>query len=281
MIVKGSTPLYALLGNPARHSLSPLLHNHWIKEHGFDGVYVALQVEPTQFEVTLNGLFYAGVQGLNVTSPFKERAATAAISLTGSAQATASVNCLTPGIGGFAGDSTDGAGFIADLDARAAGWRDKSGHVLVIGAGGAARAILYALDQAGCSTIHLVNRNHQRAWDTARVATQNQVIVGQWEAMDASVSGASLVINATSAGMNNQNPLDIDLSKSASDCLVYDTIYAPRRTALIVAAQAQKRETLDGLGMLIGQGALAFHSWFGVHPDMTSAMRYLETVLAS
>jgi shikimate dehydrogenase len=281
MKIDGSTPLFALLGNPARHSLSPTLHNGWIEEFGFKGVYVALEMDPLHFEASLDGLFHAGLQGANVTFPFKERAFKHAQSSTPRASAIASVNCLSRLETGFLSDTTDGDGFIADLDARAPAWREIDGHVVILGAGGAARALLYALSSSGKDDIHLVNRNQERAKQTASIVVGKYVTVQPWDQMASSLEGAGLVINATSAGLNGQSPLSPDFSQTHADCLIYDTVYSPRETAFLTAARTNRRKTLDGLGMLAGQGALAFEKWFGVRPDLLSGLKRLEAVLGS
>jgi shikimate dehydrogenase len=281
MKIDGSTPLFALLGNPARHSLSPTLHNGWIEEFGFKGVYVALEMDPDHFEASLDGLFHAGLQGANVTFPFKERAYAHAQSASPRATAIGSVNCLSRMGAGFLGDTTDGDGFIADLDVRAPGWRQIHGHVVILGAGGAARALLYSLSSSGKDDIHLVNRNQDRAKQTAAIVTGKSVTVQPWDQMASSLEGAGLVINATSAGLNGQNPLALDFSQTQADCLVYDTVYSPRETAFLTAAHNNKRLAVDGLGMLAGQGALAFETWFGVKPDLLRGLKRLEAALAS
>jgi shikimate dehydrogenase len=267
MKITASTPLYALLGNPATQSLSPILQNGWIEEHGFDGVYVALAPKIEQFESALDGLFQVGLQGANVTAPFKERASIKAIALTDRARRSNSVNCLTYSSEGFSGDSTDGGGLVAELDARAIGWRDRAGPIVILGAGGAARALLGAIYEEGFRDIRIVNRNLDRANAMLNSFDTGQIQVTSWDDIDQSLKGASLVINATSAGLKDENPFAPDFSTTQADALIYDTIYAPRETAFLLKAKAQNRQTLDGLGMLAGQGALAFENWFGTRPD--------------
>jgi shikimate dehydrogenase len=281
MKITGSTKLYAVLGNPIEHSLSPILHNGWIAEHGYEGVYVALNIGINDFDTALAGLFAVGLQGANVTSPFKEAACARALRLSKAAKSIGSVNCLSWAEDGYEGDSTDGAGFIADLDLRADGWRERNGHVVLMGAGGAARALLYALYHGGKRDIIIVNRNQDRARTTATIIEDDTVQTCRWEDINGALEGASLVINATRAGLNQEDDLVLDLSATAPNCLVYDTVYAPRDTALLKSAREQKRPTLDGLGMLVGQGALAFEAWFGTRPDLRSGLKRLEQELAS
>ena len=279
MRITASTPLFALLGNPTRQSLSPILHNGWIEEHGFDGAYVALCSPVEQFETALSGLFQAGLQGANITSPFKERAAVQATQLTASAFACQSVNCLTPSADGLIGDSTDGRGLLADLDARAKHWRQMSGHIVILGAGGAARDLLHALYQAGFTKIDVVNRNFERAKTMIENLNTESVRARTWTDMADSLSGASLIINASKAGFGGLDDFAPDFSKTLPDALVYDMVYAPQQTLFLSTAQANKRMTLGGLGMLVGQGALAFENWFGVRPDLLTGLSRLEAEL--
>jgi shikimate dehydrogenase len=276
MKITASTPLFAVLGYPIQQSLSPILQNGWLDEFGYRGVYVALPVDPRHFEVALDGLFVAGLQGGNITAPFKERAAAHLKSLTPQAQTIGSVNCLNLIPGGFSGNSTDGEGFITDLDHRAPDWRNRHDHIVVLGAGGAARALIYALHKAGRRDIQLVNRNVERARATAAIIDDGSVIVRKWDEMDESFEGAGLVINATSAGLNGGNPLAPDFVRTRPDCLIYDSVYAPNGTAFLRAAADCGRTHLGGLGMLVGQGALAFESWFGIKPDFNSGLKRLE-----
>lgn len=280
MRVTASTPVFALLGHPVGQSLSPILQNGWINEHGFDGVYVALNIAPTDFATALTGLYQSGLRGANVTTPFKEQAAAQAIALSQRARATNSVNCLSYCDHGYSGDSTDGAGFIADLDARAQGWRDVPGPVVLLGAGGAARAILYALIETGIRYVIVINRDAKRAQEAIAPFPTQYVSACAWHELDQSLIGASLVINATSAGFRGDHPLVVDVSKTHLNCLVYDSVYVPRQTAFLATAQNLNRKTLDGLGMLVGQGALAFKTWFGVAPDLQAGLARLESELS-
>lgn len=281
MIITASTPLYAVLGNPVSHSLSPRLHNGWIQDYGLDGVFVALPIEQSQFETALDGLFAAGLAGGSVTIPFKERTSAHVAVCTPQAARIGSVNCLVRDANGFVGHSTDGEGLVADLDARVAGWRDVSGHTVVLGAGGAARAIIQALHDTGIANIKVLNRTFSRAEATCAMIGQPNIVAKDWHSLDDSLVGAGLVINATSAGLGGHNPLSLDVSKTHKDAVIYDCVYAPRQTALLKSAKAQHRRTCDGLGMLAGQGALAFETWFGVKPDLATGLKRLEAALSA
>jgi shikimate dehydrogenase len=280
MKITASTPLYALLGHPVSQSLSPILQNGWIGEHDFDGVYVAMDIGPDDFASALAGLHQSGLRGANVTTPFKEQAARSAMTLSHRARETHSANCLSYHPQGFEADSTDGAGFILDLDSRAPGWRDVDGPVVLMGAGGAARAILHALVEAGVTDIYVINRDAKRAQDAIARLTSKSVTARPLTALGETLVGAGLVINATSAGFKGNNPLEVDFSKTRPDCIVYDSVYVPRQTAFLQGAQSQNRRTLDGLGMLVGQGALAFEAWFGVRPNFQTGLARLEAELS-
>ncbi|MEN9855290.1 MAG: hypothetical protein RLZZ157_416 [Pseudomonadota bacterium] len=281
MKVSGATQVFALLGQPVSQSLSPALQNGWIKAHGLDAIYVALPVATEGFDAALQGLWAAGLQGGNVTSPFKEVAAAHVHKGSATATAIGSVNCLRRSAQGFEGESTDGAGLIADLDARAAGWRCLSGPVTILGAGGAARAILTALVQAGKTQVRIINRNQARAQACAALVPEANVTCHGWEDQQEALAGAALVVHTTRAGLNGVAPLTLDLATTQPDCLVYETIYAPRETPLLQSARAQGRRGLDGLGMLVGQGALAFEYWFGTRPDFMAGLQALEAHLAA
>jgi shikimate dehydrogenase len=281
MKITASTPVYAVLGNPIKHSLSPMLHNGWIEEFDYRGAYVALEVSVEQFEQGLDGLMLAGLQGGNITSPFKERAAAHLADCSDRARRIGSVNTFSHIGHAFSGDSTDGGGFIADLDCRAPAWQGLPGHVVILGAGGAARAILYALHVAGKRGIHIVNRTIERARATAAIVDDPTIVVQSWDAKAESLRGAGLVINVTSADVNGDYGVAPDFSHADKDCLIYDTVYSPQGTALLRAAQRDQRAHLSGLGMLVGQGALAFESWFGVRPDLASGLARLEAAIKS
>ena len=281
MKITGSTATYGVLGNPVTHSLSPSLHNAWMAEHGIDAVYVALEADPARIDACLAGLAAAGVRGLNVTAPFKEDAARNARTRSEMVERLGAANCLCLTGAGYHSHSTDGAGFVADLDARAPDWRTLDGPIVLLGAGGAAKSVLAALTHATSRQVHLVNRSPERAAATAQLAHDGRVKLWGWDQLPAAMAGASLVVNATTRGMKNINPLELDLAATSPDCWVYDTVYVPRETALLASAREAKRRSLDGLGMLVGQGALSFEHWFAIKPDIVTALKRLEAGLAS
>ncbi len=283
MKITGSTELYAVLGSPVRHSMSPVLQNAWIQEHGFKALYVALPVVPDNFEVALQGLASSDVCGLNITTPFKERAAKAALRQSDRVRLVGAANCLTLDRTGrgYDANNTDGDGLIADLDARASDWRELDGAIVVLGAGGAARSILAALSAHSQKPIRVINRDQERAQQIADQLNPEQIQVSSWQYLPQFLTGASLVINATSQGLNNQSPFSPDFSPTLPDAIIYDTIYSPRMTAYLESAKSSNRRHFDGLGMLAGQGALAFHYWFGVLPDIEGGLKTLEEALVA
>lgn len=283
MKITGSTELYAVLGNPVRHSMSPILQNSWIQAHGFNALYVALPVAPENFETALQGLAASDVCGLNITTPFKERAAAAALQQSDRVRLVGAANCLTldrAGLG-YDANNTDGDGLVADLDSRAAQWRSLEGHIVVLGAGGAARSILAALSAHSDKGICVINRDQARAQKIADQLNPQQIRVGTWQDLSQHLANASLVINATSQGLNNHSPFSPDFSPTHPDAIIYDTIYSPRMTAYLESAKSYKRRYLDGLGMLAGQGALAFQHWFGVLPNLQDGLNTLEKALTA
>ncbi len=282
MKISGSTELYAVLGNPVRHSMSPVLQNAWIQAHGFNALYVALPVELENFEAALQGLAASDVCGLNITTPFKERAAEAALHQSDRVKLVGAANCLSLDRAGrgYNANNTDGDGLVADLDARAPDWRDLDGQIVVLGAGGAARSILAALTAHSQKAICVINRDQERALKIANDLNPLQIMVGTWQDLPQHLAGASLVINATSQGLNHQSPFSPDFSSTRPDAIIYETIYSPRMTAYLESAKAAKRRHFDGMGMLAGQGALAFQHWFGVLPDLNEGLQTLDKAFA-
>jgi len=273
-LISGSTRLAAVIGSPVRHSLSPAIHNAAFEAAGVDWVYVALEVVPGAATAALAAMRALGIGGLSVTMPHKEEVAGAVDVLDPAAAALGSANTvvLQPD-GRSAGYSTDGAGFIASL--VDAGVDPHGLAVAVIGAGGAARAVIDALARGGASRIDVVNRSADRADVAAALAGP----VGH-VADPAAIARADLVVNATSIGMGNADlPCDVDLVH-AGQCVV-DLVYHPLDTALLAAARRRGARTIDGLGMLVHQAVLQQQLWTGITPDPTvmraAAERELRT----
>lgn len=262
-----------IIGWPVTHSRSPLIHNGWMSEYGIDGVYEHCPIDPQDdFRAALGGLAAAGFVGANVTIPHKEAAFRAMDELSPAAQKLGAVNTISFQRGLFVGANTDGDGFIASLEEAAPDndWREKP--ALVLGAGGAARAVVVALAAAGVRDIRVTNRTRARAEDMVALA-DGRLGVAAWAARADAAEGCGLLVNTTSLGMSGAPPLDMPLDGLAPKALVSDIVYAPLQTDLLHRAAAQGFQPVDGLGMLMHQAALSFDIWFGVRPQVGKDLR--------
>lgn len=267
------------MGWPVAHSLSPALHGFWLKQLGIDGSYENLAVPPDRLASALRGLAAKGFAGCNLTIPHKEAALPLMELLDPAARRIGAVNTVVvKPDGALAGFNTDGAGFIENLRAEIPGWQAGAGPAAVLGAGGAARAVIDALIQAGSPGIVLANRHRERAEPLAKVFG-NKIKVVEWDARNRALAGAALLVNATSLGMEGNPPLELDLAALPAGAAVCDIVYAPLETGLLKAAKARGLKTADGLGMLLHQARPAFKLWFGVLPEVTPELR--RAVLAA
>lgn len=263
-----------VVGHPIAHSRSPLIHGHWLKTHGIDGSYEPLDVSPADFAGFLSGLRENGFAGGNVTIPHKEAAFRLADSLTGRAKAIGAVNTLVLGADGrLSGDNTDAHGFIAHLDqSLGRDWPLRGGgNALVLGAGGAARAVVAGLAERGCR-IRVANRTPDRARSLVPI-DPSRVEPLAWESIPDALVQTGLLVNTTSLGMNRHPPLEIDLSPLPSDAAVADIVYVPLETRLLAQARARGLAAVDGLGMLLHQAVPGFEAWFGVRPEVSPELR--------
>lgn len=264
-----------VVGHPIAHSRSPLIHGHWLAEHGIAGTYERVDVAPEAFPDFLARLRVEGFAGGNVTIPHKEAAFRLVESLTPRAEKIGAVNTLFfDGSERLCGDNTDAPGFIAHLDqSLGLGWTERgAGTALVLGAGGAARAIVVGLLERGLSRVWVANRTLARAealveLDPARVEAVT------WLDLPAAMARTGLLVNTTSLGMVGHPPLDLDLFDLAEDAAVADIVYAPLETPLLAAARARGLAAVDGLGMLLHQAVPGFARWFRVTPSVTPALR--------
>jgi len=267
-ILSGKAKLAGVLGWPAAHSRSPRLHGYWLHQHGIDGTYVPLPVRPEDFAAAVRALVTLGFQGANVTIPHKEAAFALCDTVEESARRAGAVNTLAFREGRIIGSNTDGFGFLESVREQAPGWQASNGPAVLLGAGGAARAIAAALLDAGCPRLTLVNRNRDRATALA------QALGGPVEvASTPPLAEAALLVNATSLGMSGQPPLEIDLSPLPARAVVADAVYVPLETPLLAAARARGLQGVDGLGMLLHQARPGFAAWFGVMPQVDAALR--------
>ena len=271
--LSGGAAVAGVIGWPVTHSLSPRLHGYWLARHDVDGAYVPLAVRPEHLTDALRALPRLGFAGANVTVPHKEAALTAVDTADDHARRIGAVNTVVVGNDGrLQGMNSDGIGFLESLEAGAPNWSPDDGPAVVIGAGGAARAIVVALIGAGVPSVRLVNRTRSRA-DHLAEAVGGPVIVADWAERPAALDGAALLVNATTLGMTGQPPLDLNLAALPPDAVVTDIVYAPLRTPLLSAAAARGNPVVDGLGMLLYQARVGFAAWFGVTPEVTEDLR--------
>jgi shikimate dehydrogenase len=271
--------LAAVIGWPVRQSVSPLLHSHWLKEHGIKGAYIALPIEPANFGRCVAVLPLMGFAGANVTVPHKEAAFALASPLDDDARGTGAVNTLVFEDDKIAGMNTDVRGFAASLAETLGPDAARRGPATVLGAGGAARAVVWALQRAGSPEIRLVNRTPARADALARSAN-GSIRVVPWGDWRAALADVGLLVNTTSLGMTGKPALEIALDHLPSHAAVADIVYNPLETGLLRAAKARGHRTMDGLGMLMHQAVPAFAAWFGITPKVTLQLRAeLESAL--
>jgi len=262
-----------VIGWPVGHSRSPLIHNHWIKEHGLDAEYRREAVPPDQFVDFIAQLAERGYAGGNVTVPHKE-AALALSEPDDRARAVGAANTLWLDNGALRATNTDVGGFLDNLDACVPGWDRGCETAVVLGAGGAARAVVYGLLERGTSRIVVINRTPQRA-QTIQQWFGSRVSIAAWDERDHWLGGAKLLVNATKLGMPAQPELVLDVSRLPAGAAVADLVYVPLVTPLLRAAMARKLRTADGLGMLLRQAVPQFHLWFGKKPEITEELRNL------
>lgn len=272
--------LAGVMGWPISHSRSPKIHNYWLARYGLAGAYAPLAIEPAHLEAALRALPALNFAGCNLTIPHKEAALSIVDQIDETARRVGAVNCVVvTEDSALEGRNYDGFGFTASLRAAAPMWRADAGAAIVIGAGGAARAVIAGLIDAGATDIRLFNRTRERA---ERLAADfgPSVAVHAWEEREAGLDGAGLLVNTTSQGMVGQPPLDLRLDALPVTALVSDIVYAPLETPLLAAARVRGVATVDGIGMLIHQARPAFRDWFGVMPEATPELRaVLEATL--
>ena len=272
-MTRPAVPLAGVIGNPIGHSRSPLMHRHWLRRYGIRGDYVPLQVAESDLPDVIRALPRMGFVGANVTLPHKSAVMQLVDHLSDRAILVGAVNTLTFREDGTTfGDNTDGYGFMANVRAGAPGWDPKAGPALVLGAGGAARAIIVALADAGVPEILLTNRTRAKA-DALKAEFGQRIKVVDWVQAGNVVEDAAIVINTTSLGMTGQPDLRVPLDGLQPQTIVTDIVYSPLRTALLQTAADMGCVTVDGLGMLLHQGVPGFERWFGKRPEVDDALR--------
>jgi shikimate dehydrogenase len=272
-----SPPRACVIGHPIAQSRSPLLHGHWLETLGISGRYERVDVPPDGFDAFMATFLADGFVGGNVTAPHKQAAFRAMARLDEAATTIGAVNTIWVEDGKLVGGNTDAHGFIANLDDRAPGWSDAAKTAVLLGAGGACRAALFALRARGLA-VTLVNRSRENAETLAshfNALPGPGVMVAAWEALPEVLATADLLVNTTVLGMLGKPALTIDLATLKSGATVYDIVYVPLETPLLRAAREQGHRTVDGLGMLLHQAVPGFKHWFGAEPVVTPALRAL------
>lgn len=262
-----------VMGFPVMHSRSPRLHNYWLNKHGIAGHYMPLAVEPQRIAAALRALPALGFAGCNLTMPHKETAIPIMDRVSPLVRKIGAMNCVVvTADGALEGHNFEAFGYAESLAQELPGWRADAGPVVILGAGGGARAVAAGLADRGARDIRVLNRSAERARKLA-ADLGPPVTVHDWNARGDVLADAALVVNATSQGMHGQPPLDIRLDRLPAGAAVSDLIYTPRETPLLVQARERGHRTINGLGMLLNQARPAFKAWFGVMPDVTADLR--------
>ena len=265
--------LAGVIGMPVTHSRSPQLHNHWLRKYGIRGQYVPMNIRHSDLEDAIGALPKLGFVGVNVTIPHKESVLWLADLVTDRAALIGAANTLIfLEDGKLHADNTDGYGFIENLRRNAPGWQANSGPAAVIGSGGAARAVVASLIEVGVPEIRISNRTKARA-DALRSEFDARVTVFEWVQAGSMMSGAKLVVNATSLGMKGKQEFQIPLNALSPEAVVNDLVYTPLETPLLRHAARIGCTTVDGLGMLLHQAVPAFERWFNTRPEADSETR--------
>ena len=277
--------LAGVMGWPIAHSRSPSIHNHWIQQHGLNGAYVLLPVDPANLQDALKGLSALGFAGCNLTIPHKVMALSLVDRIDATARRMGAINTIVvEADGSLSGYNNDGFGYIQSLRDAYPQWRADAGPVLVMGAGGAARAVIVSLAEQGAKDIRICNRTassaHALATEfTTEFAHASDAVKGAmvtavpWEKRHDAVAEVMLLVNTTSQGMGSNPALDLSLDQLPLQALVSDIVYIPQETPLLKDAKARGNPTAGGLGMLLHQARPAFNAWFGVMPEVTPALR--------
>lgn len=266
-------PLAGVIGHPVAHSRSPALHGYWLKRYGIQGHYIPMDIGQADLAEALKFLPKLGFIGLNVTIPHKETVLQLADVVTDRAALIGAANTLIfRKDGKVYADNTDGSGFMTNLRQNAPAWVPQAGPAAILGAGGAARAVVAALFEVGVPEIRVANRSKARA-EALRADFGAKLTVYDWTQAGQMLDGAALVVNTTSLGMPGKPDFQVPLDALGRHAVVTDVVYTPLRTPLLIAAQARGCTTVDGLGMLLHQAAPGFERWFDHRPDVDEATR--------
>ena len=267
--------LAGVMGWPVAHSRSPLIHNYWMQKYGLTGTYVPLAVAPGTLGAAISGLKALGFRGCNITIPHKVEAMAFVDDVDSVARRIGAINTIVvQADGSLKGFNTDGYGYIQSLLDVQPDWRADAGPITVLGAGGAARAVVASLADRGAKEIRLLNRTPAAAHALAGEFGA-RVKALHWADRHAALEGAAMLVNTTSQGMHGNPALDLDLSALPKTALVSDLVYVPLETPLLIAARARGNPCAGGLGMLLNQARPAFEAWFGLAPQITPELRRL------
>jgi shikimate dehydrogenase len=271
--------LAGVMGMPVFQSRSPILHNYWIKKYNLKGAYGHFPVQIENVEAAVRGLSALGIAGCNITQPHKLMAMKLMDKLSPMAERIGAINCIVvQPDGSLHGFNNDGFGYIQSLKDAKPTWRADDGPVVVLGSGGAARAVVISLLDEGAKEIRLINRTRAKADELASVDPA-VVKTYEWQERHAALEGAAMLVNTTNQGMYGQPPLEINLDALPKSAMVSDLIYIPLETPLLAAARERGHLTVNGLGMLLNQAIPAFEAWFGVKPEITDELR--QAILAT
>jgi len=265
--------LAGLMGWPVMHSRSPKLHNYWLGAHGLAGAYVPLAIQPEGLRAALRALPALGFAGCNLTIPHKEAALAIVDTVDPLARRIGAVNTVVVAPdGSLEGWNTDAFGFVESIRETQPAWRADRGPVVVLGAGGGARAVLVGLIDQGAGDIRLINRTLARAEALAR-ELGGPIKTLAWDQRQVALDGAAMLVNTTNQGMVGEPPLDLPLDTLPASALVSDIVYIPRETPLLAAARKRGNPTVNGAGMLVHQARAAFRARFGIMPEATPELR--------
>ena len=274
-----SPPLAGVVGWPIHHSRSPMLHAYWLKKYALTGYYVPIGLKPQDFENGIRALPKLGFKGVNLTIPYKETILPLLDNVTDRAALIGAVNMVTfRDNGSIIGDNTDGYGFIQNLKQSQPDWKANAGPALVLGAGGAARAIVSALLSEGVPEIRISNRTKQRC-EVFREQFGGRITITDWNSTADAMKEAATIVNTTSLGMVGKPENSISLDTAPASALVTDIVYTPLETDFLARARKRELTTVDGLGMLLHQAVPAFEHWFDIRPEVDPGLR--EIVLSA
>jgi shikimate dehydrogenase len=275
-------PFAAIVGWPVEHSRSPALHGYWLKQHRIEGHYGRLPVEPNRAALEELVAFLKrtpNARGCNLTLPHKIEIMPLLDRIDPGAQRIGAVNTVVKNSDGtLEGRNSDGFGFLEALRYNAPHWRAEAGPVVVLGAGGAARAVVASLVDAGVPELRLVNRTRETAVNLGVALTPRdgrRIVIGSWDERADLLDDTALLVNTTSLGMKGQPPLDIDLTRLPRSAIVYDIVSVPLETMLLAEARGRGNRCVDGLGMLLHQGRPGFEAWFGTKVDVSAGQRHV------